>query len=69
MNLDRFTLVSNGVVEFKSTWRTAGGKPDLVDSCTGTEAPAPQIDASTDAAERKDAGVEVLLCKVLGTFS
>ncbi|XP_039431793.1 uncharacterized protein LOC120414623 [Culex pipiens pallens] len=58
MNLDRFTLVSNGVVEFKSTWRTTGEKPDLVDSCTGTDEPAPQIDASTDAAERKDAGTQ-----------
>ncbi|KAL9692293.1 hypothetical protein quinque_015818 [Culex quinquefasciatus] len=58
MNLDRFSLVSNGVVEFKSTWRTNGEKADLVDCCTGTDAPAPQIDASTDAAERKDAATQ-----------
>ncbi|XP_058818786.1 uncharacterized protein LOC131681770 isoform X2 [Topomyia yanbarensis] len=53
MNFDRFTLVSNGIVEFESTWRT-GETAALTDSSTGTDPPAPKHDAETVVIEQKN---------------
>ncbi|XP_065079553.1 uncharacterized protein LOC135702447 [Ochlerotatus camptorhynchus] len=57
MNLDRFTLISNDVVEFKSTWRT-GEALALVDTMIGTDQPAPTVDAATAPIERKDVAIQ-----------
>lgn len=60
MNLERFTLVSNKVVEFKSTWRT-GESLKLVDTSIGTDPPVPKVDAGTAPIERKDVAVGISL--------
>ncbi|EAT43332.1 AAEL005227-PA [Aedes aegypti] len=57
MNLERFTLVSNKVVEFKSTWRT-GESLKLVDTSIGTDPPVPKVDAETAPIERKDVAIQ-----------
>ncbi|XP_055610974.1 uncharacterized protein LOC129757710 isoform X1 [Uranotaenia lowii] len=57
MSLDCFTMVSNDVVEFRSTWRT-GEKPVLVDSAIGTDPPVPKKDVSVDVLERKDIAIQ-----------
>ncbi|XP_053696553.1 uncharacterized protein LOC128743893 [Sabethes cyaneus] len=57
MDFDNFTLVSNEVVEFQSTWKI-GEKLPLTDSCVGTDPPAKKIDAETLVAERKDIAVQ-----------
>ncbi|KXJ75876.1 hypothetical protein RP20_CCG010859 [Aedes albopictus] len=57
MNLDRFTMISNKVVEFKSTFRT-GEVLRLVETSIGTDPPAPKLDAGTAPIERKDVAVQ-----------
>ncbi|XP_055547334.1 uncharacterized protein LOC129731387 [Wyeomyia smithii] len=57
MDFDHFTLVSNEVVEFPSTWRV-GGKATLVDSCVGTDPPALKVDAETAASERIEISIQ-----------
>ncbi|XP_055640844.1 uncharacterized protein LOC129778140 [Toxorhynchites rutilus septentrionalis] len=57
MNLDRFTMISNEVVEFRSTYFPEE-KPTLVDSSIGTDPPAPKVDVEITATERKDIGTQ-----------
>ncbi|XP_062554999.1 uncharacterized protein LOC134220064 [Armigeres subalbatus] len=57
MNFERFSMVSNDLVEFKSTWRT-GETLALVNASTGTEPAAPKVDAETAPVDRKDIGIQ-----------
>ncbi|XP_058451956.1 uncharacterized protein LOC131430770 [Malaya genurostris] len=57
MNFDRFTLISNEVVEFKSTWRT-DETVTLTDSSIGTDPPPPKHDAETIVVEQKHIGTQ-----------